>query len=301
MIFLGILTGLLAAFCQSCSYLATRYYVQRRPAGASKALLVLSNIWMGIPSAILLPYFWNRVPIDWLRAIVPLAGVILFYIIGQLSLMVTLKYSEPSRVSPLLGFKLIVLALLTTFFTTHGVNGWQWLAVIVCLIGALSLYRSGNKMPRKAAMTLVIACVSYSLSDWNITGLIKAMDANVPLASRCMFALVINYTLTGIMAAPLLPWVYWPRLRDWKDAAPFAICWFVAMIFLFICFGAVGPLYGNILQSTRGLMSIFMGWALVRMGAGHIEPNQPKGDFYRKLSAGALMFVAVVLYALANR
>lgn len=297
---LGIATGLAAAVCQSLSYLATRQYVQKRPAGASKALLVLSNVQMGIPSALMLPYYWRQVPIDWARAVLPLAGVILFYIFGQLSLMVTLRYSEPSRVSPLLGFKLIVLALLTTFLTTQGVNGWQWLAVIVCLLGALSLYRSGNKMPQKAALMLIVACVSYSLSDWNITGLINAMPDSVALSTRCMYALTLNYTMTGLMALPFLPLVRWPGLRDWRDAAPFSAAWFVAMVFLFFCFGMVGPLYGNILQSTRGLISIFMGWALVRLGAGHIEPHQPKGDFVRKLAAGGLMFAAVVLYKIAG-
>ncbi len=297
---LGITTGLAAAVCQSLSYLATRYYVQPRPSGASKTLLVLSNIEMGIPSAILLAYYWGKFPIDWSRAIIPLAGVIIFYILGQLGLMIALKYAEPSRVSPLLGFKLVVLALLTAFLTTQGVNLWQWVAVIICLFGALSLYRSGGRMPMKATLALVIACVSYSLSDWNITGVIHAMPDDVPLMSRCFFSLALNYTITGILALPLLPFIHITGRRDWRDSAPFAASWFIAMVFLFLCFGLVGPLYGNILQSTRGIISIFMGWALVRLGSGHMEPNQGKGDFLRKLAAGTLMFAAVVLYKLVS-
>lgn len=302
MLALGIATGIAAAVCQSCSYLATRHYVQRRPDGASRSLLVLAHVWMLPVCIALLAYYWNRVQIDWSRAWLPIAGEVFFYLLGQISLFVALRFAEPSRVSPLLSFKLVVLALLATFFTRESVNGWQWLAVMVCVMGGLSLYRSGGqKMHRYAAIAMVVAAVVNALCDWCIGRLLLTFPPEQDVLSRSVFSMALCYGICGLIAIPLVPWVRYPAWRDWRGAAPFAGCWLAAMLFLFICFTYVNPVYGNILQSTRGLISIFMSWALIRMGAGHIEPSQGKGAFARKLAAGTLMVIAVALYAVARR
>lgn len=300
MLALGITTGFAAAVCQSCSYLATRHYVQRRPAGASKSLLVLAHVWMGPICLALLTLYWNQIHVNWSQAIWPVVGEVFFYVLGQSSLILALKYAEPSRVSPLLSFKLVVLALLTTIFAHEVVNGWQWLAVMICVLGGLSLYRSGGKMHKIAALAMILACVANALCDWCIALLLRTFPVDTPKMAQSMFSMALCYGICAVIAVPLLPWVRYPSWRDWRGAAPFALCWIGGMIFLFLCFSYVGPVYGNILQSTRGLISIFMSWALIRLGAGHIEPSQGKGALISKLVAGTLMVIAVGLYAVAR-
>lgn len=292
----GVIFGLLAALGQSLSYLATRHFVQRRPPGASRALLVLSHIHMGIASALLLPFFWLHVQIDWSRTWWPLFWTNFFYVLGQIGLMIALRYAEPSRVSPLLGFKVVVLAGLTGVLGPTPLHAIQWSAVAVCVTGAMALYHTGGRTHPMAMFGLAMACISYALSDWNVKGLVDSFITTRSLAWRSFLGVLLSYGLCGLAALPLLPWFGTRNARDWRGAMPFAAAWFVAMIFLFACFGYVGPVYGNILQSTRGLISILMAVALMRLGAKHIEPAAGRGEFFRRLAAGALMFVAVLLY-----
>jgi hypothetical protein len=68
------------------------------------------------------------------------------------------------------------------------------------------------------------------------------------------------------------------------------------MLSLYICFGLLNALDGNVLQSTRGLMSVCVGALFVRFGHLHVEPAIGRHVFARRLFSAALMFLAVYLY-----
>src|SRR5438105_1670004 len=109
---MGIICGLLAALFQSLSYLATRHYVQRRAGGASRMLLVLSHVWMGLLAVLMIPVVWPPRVFDWRPVLWPLGGTAVCYGLGQFGLMMALKKTEPSRVGPLLGLKIVMLAFM---------------------------------------------------------------------------------------------------------------------------------------------------------------------------------------------
>ncbi|MEI8194574.1 MAG: EamA family transporter [Phycisphaerae bacterium] len=302
MLLLGIITGLLAAFCQSLCYMATRYFVQRRPAGANRTLLVLANIEMGLVSLALLPFFWPHIVVDWHVFLEPTLLALGTYIVGQAALLVALRYAEPSKVSPLLGLKLIVLAGLSSTLYPGSLTGLQWSAVVVCVAGALALYHAGGRWHPLALSAVVVACLFYSFSDWNIKRMINALPEGHSLAWRSMFAMLVCYSLSGIVAVPFL-WLWGSRrYREWRGVMSYVASWYTAMWLLFACFAFVGPVYGNILQSTRGLISILLAAAAghVWKGAHHIEVPTGRGELFRRLAAGTLMFSAVALYALKN-
>jgi hypothetical protein len=82
----------------------------------------------------------------------------------------------------------------------------------------------------------------------------------------------------------------------WKASFPFAVSWFTGILFLFLCFGSIGVVFGNIVQSTRGLMSILMGSFVAYKGYEHIEEKMtPRATLWR-LFAGALMIAAIALF-----
>ncbi len=313
MIAAGILTGLAAAFCQSLSYLATRHFVQKRVArpegGSSRQLLALSHVWMGIFSLLVIPLVWPAAGIHLLAILWPLLGTTVFYLLGQIGLMIALKHAEPSRVSPLLGFKIVVLAAMSTVLLQPGIPPEQqaitpmrWIAVAICVIAAVSLNYSGVALRRRALLGILIACIAYSLSDWHIGLLVAAVreSSHLSLAHASTLAACLCYALCGLIALAFLPWQGSRRPADWRDAIPFGLAWFLAMLFLFASFAIVGVVLGNILQSTRGLMSIFMATLLIRMGHHHIEPVSSRGIFFRRLVAATLMFLAVSLYLLRD-
>jgi cytochrome c biogenesis protein CcdA len=74
--------------------------------------------------------------------------------------------------------------------------------------------------------------------------------------------------------------------------------WLLGMAGLYTCFGLVGVVFGNILQSTRGMMSIAIGAALAHAGWHALETRVDPQTLVRRLLAAALMTAAIALYVL---
>lgn len=302
----GIICGLFAALFQSLAYLATRHFVQRRPSGASRRLLVLASVWMGVFSLVVLPLAWPAGGIPLQQVLQPAVLCALFYICGQAGLLMALRYTEPSRVSALLGFKIVILALLTTWVrppvsatgAAQGLTALQWMAVALCCGAAVWLNYAGAALRRRAVLAVLIACVSYSLTDWYIAVLVGAVRAaaHTSFAHASVIATCLAYMVSGAAALAFLPFEPRARWRDWRGALPFAVSWYVGMFFLFAAFGFVGMIFGNILQSTRGLLSVMIAPLLMHLGLVHLEPRSPRRLIFRRIAAATLMFLAITLY-----
>lgn len=292
---IGIVSGLLAAIFQSGSYVFSRLFVVRREDGVVR-LLVTSHLLMGAVSLALLPVAWRP-------GVAPLpawawqaAGVSGFYLLGQAGLLFVMRTTEASRVAPLLGFKIVVLAVITVVFLRRHLTWEQWGAVGLCVTATLALNFSGVSLPLRGAAWMVFTCVNYSLSDLSIEQLVGALGPPSRFEASVL-GTALSYTLCGAVALALLPLVRRRiEARDWLQAAPFALCWLAAMVCLFICFGAIGPVYGNILQATRGIFSILAGVWLASMGWLHLEQPTRRWVLVRRLAAAVLMVAAIWLF-----
>jgi hypothetical protein len=233
-----------------------------------------------------------------------------YYLIGQMGMILALRHAEPSRVSPLMGIKIIFLAGLSAFWPQPQITGavpvagltWmQWAGVILSVAAAVGLNYAGAALKKRAVAGIMLACLAFTFSDWNIARGNVAIHAALPGASVLQVSFLnvgLAYLLAAVPAVALAPWWGTRKAKDWLDAGPFAGAWFAGMLFLFWCFAEVGPLLGAILQSTRGLISIVIGSLLIYWGHLHMEPHSTRGVLARRLAAGALMFVAVGLYVL---
>ena len=67
---------------------------------------------------------------------------------------------------------------------------------------------------------------------------------------------------------------------------------------LYICFGLIGVVFGNIVQSTRGLFSIVIGASLAHAGWHGLETQVDRRTLTRRLLAAALMTAAIALYVI---
>lgn len=295
MLSIGIALGLTVAFLQSSAYFFSRRYVIRR-GGAVMDLLILSHILMGIASFVLLPL---AAPSQWppLRTYFwPLMGTAGFYVIGQLALLTLMRRMEASRIAPLLSLKIVILAIATTLLPGQALSAGQWVAAGLCMTGALLLYFAGPTFSPSSAAWLLTACMGYSLSDLSIAALVKSL-APIPTLHASVLAACLSYLACGIAAIPFLPLLKRSgKWRDWPAALPYAGTWFLAMIALFGCFGIVGTVYGNILQSTRGIMSVVIGATLAHLGWVHIEERTSRIVLLRRLAAAILMTLAIWLY-----
>ena len=143
--FLGVLFGLLAALFQSVSYLCTRFFIKQHKNDIG-TLLALSHIIMGIISVPLVLFLLPQKMPELSSYLLSLLGSSVFYLLGQLFLFTALIKSEPSRVSPLLGIKVIILALISFIFLHQHLSIVQWLAVVVC---SFSVFKGALKSERQ--------------------------------------------------------------------------------------------------------------------------------------------------------
>lgn len=270
----------------------------RRFHSSAAVLLVLAHIIMGVLSLGMMLVVWpERMPEN-LMFVWPMTGGVIFYLVGQTGLFLALRRADASRVSPMLGLKLVILPIVTVLFLHHTYGAQQWLAVALCVVAAVGLNNSGEKLPTQSLGWILFACLGYSLSDLNITALIVHFKY-LGITRAVLFSASMSYVLSGIAGGIALPFITRPTKSMWINATPFALTWFTAMLLLFACFGTIGTIFGNIVQATRGLISIAVGVVLARAGMHHLERNVERNVLLRRLAAALLMTGAIVLFSLA--
>ncbi len=289
----GLAYGFVAAFFQSLSYLGSCWYL-RRSGGTSLQLLGMSHLWMGLAAVALFPLL-ARAGLPPLRIyFLPALGAIGFYMIGQAGFFVALKRTDSSRLAPLLGLKVFILAVISVAALGKVLNGWQWAAVALSVVAAFVLNESGGRLPVPAMLAVGVAVVGYSLSDLSIKSLVTALE---PAGSRAaLVGVCVTYMMGAGAGIPLAAGKRALEPRLWLMALPYAAAWFVSMLFLYIAFARIGVVFGNIVQSTRGLMSIGLGVWVVRLGLLDLETRVPRRVVARRLAGAALMTAAIALY-----
>jgi len=301
----GIAVGLVAAFLQSCSYLVSGRYV-RVSGRAAWTLLAPSFLIMGVFALALLPLVWpagGAGAVRWGPAVGCAAASMAFCIAANGSMFFLLKHVDASRSSPLLALKVPMLAAFATFALGRPCTPMQWTGVALVAVAAALLAGAGRRMTLPAWGWLLATCAGYSAADLLIVRTFEVVAPAFPdTLRRTLFSLALIYVSGGLLAAAAAPFV--PRFRpdEWRrHALPFAVAWFAAMVVLYFCFALCGVVLGNIVQSTRGLVSVALGWFIARAGRTELEERVGAGVFARRVLAALLTLAAVALYALGAR
>lgn len=309
----GILLGFGAAVFQATSYVGSRVFDHKYP-GKTLYLLSIAHIVMGIFAIVLLPFVLpDTMPafFEYAPSLVMCSG---FFLIGQGLLFAALRKASASRVSPLLGIKVFILALISVLFIDQRFGFLQWTAIFMSVIAAWMLSRTGEKLSLRGMLWIFATCVAYCLSDINIKILVGHFSylglARGAILSGCLSYIVCGITGLILLAIQLRPWLYFRRSQDLPMQVmppiprmavyllPFAITWFAAMLCLYACFGSIGVVYGNIVQSSRGIISIIFGAMLVKLNFEHLDQKVPRSVFFQRLAAAILMSCAIALYYL---
>lgn len=293
---IGILLGLGAAVSQTVAYLFSRVYVQRREQSILD-LMIASHLFMGVAALLLLGVAWSPDMPPLRHYFWPALGTAGFYVVGQYGLFSLVRRVEASRVAPLLALKIVILAGLATFFRQGAPLGvWQWAAVLLCVGGAFLLNRAGRALDGLSVGWLALALIGYCLSDLSIVELVKSLS---PLTSSraAVVGAGLSYVLCGLAALAVMPFASdSASRREWLHAVPYAATWFIGMLFLFGCFAAVGVVFGNMLQSTRGVMSVAFGAMLARRGWIQLEEPVSRTMFWRRVGGAVLMTAAIAVF-----
>jgi drug/metabolite transporter (DMT)-like permease len=291
---LGIFFGILAATAQSASYIFSKRFVEKFHQ-STIYLLTLSHLIMGCFSIILIVFIWPTSPPPLSEYAIPTIGASLFYVLGQASLFLALKHTAASRAAPLLGLKVVILAMIGTIFLSQSLTSLQWVAILLNVIAAFILNYSGGSMPTKSIIFVLLACLFYSLSDINIKAQVACFD-HVGITYAATIGVCLCFILLAVVSVFFLFFLNKISIPMWQYAIPYSISWFLAMIFLFSCFGSIGVVFGNIVQSSRGLISILLGSLVAAAGHVHIEEKVPMSVFVRRAAAAVLMAGAITLF-----
>jgi len=301
----GIAAGLTAACFSSLSYLVSRHHGTRRP-GGSRRLLLLAHLVMALacvptvllllPSGVSLRALFT--PAVWQACVVSTGA----YFIGTACVFHALTRSDASRLSPLLGLKVVALALIVSFVLGQRLEERQWIAVALCGLAVLMLQRGGADLPPRAFGIVAASCVLFAIADLGIIAMIDAVQAAVPMDRLRAggLALTLTYVVGGLVVLPMVATEYArhqpPTTGDWLAAGQYAATWLVAMVGLYACYGAVGVVLGTVLQSTRGVMSVGIGAVLAHLGWHELESRVDRGVLAKRFAAAMLMTAAIAIY-----
>jgi drug/metabolite transporter (DMT)-like permease len=303
----GISAGLVAALCSSLSYLISRHHGTRRP-GGSRRLLLLAHVVMGlvcVPAVFLLlpsPAVASKLTTAtvWQACLVSTGS----YFIGTACVFHALSRADASRLSPLLGLKIVTLALIVSLVLGQRLDARQWLAVTLSGTAAVMLQRGGSGISARSFALVVFSCVCFSIADLGIIALIDALQAAflVDRLRAGSLAMALTYVVGACLAAPLAAAEYGrrqpPTAGDWLAAIHYSAAWLTAMVALYACLGTVGVVFGTILQSTRGVMSVVLGATLAHLGWHELESQVDRILFCKRLIAAILMTAAIAVYVL---
>ena len=295
----GILLGLAAACNFSLAFLGSKIFYEKSTQSPFQ-LLTLSYIQMGIFSVILLPFVWPNRPLSW-DVLPPLSGIVFFGMSGQLAFFLALKYAQSSQVTPLLALKILILAFGSILILHKNLSSIQWLSVVLCFTATLMLNFSGGRLPVKGLFCVLITCCAYALSDIFITLLIQRL-AGIGISNPALLSVCLTYGAFGIVSALLAVKAGHDLrlIRPWKYALYFSVPYFLADMCLFITFKLVGPVFGNILLSTRGIASILLAKIVARKNMPYLEQPMTTAATIRRLLAAGLFTIAIALYVIGK-
>lgn len=296
----GVAVGLVAAFLQSCSYLASGRYV--RVSGLPTwTLAIASGPAFAVLGGLTLLFCWPARPetVPWTRLLWIAAFVFVSSMIASWSQFAMQKWVDSSRASPLMALKIPVLAFLYAFILGEPTGLLQWIGVAFVVVSAILLVGSGRRIPPVAFGALACTCVGYAASDHGV-GLF--LGAAVPIFDGAVlrgsfFALGGIYLFIGTVCTLVLPFIPRARRAPQRLVLPYVFTWFAAMVVLYLCFASCGIVLGTIAQNMRGIFSVVLGWFIARAGFRELEEPVSRAVFIRRVAAALLMAASVALYA----
>ncbi len=297
--FFGILFGFTAATCFSIAYLCSRLFYEKADRNPF-LLLAISHIQMGCFSLCMLPFVWSNIPLSF-AIISSIFGAVFMGMGGQLIFFFTLKRATPSQVIPLLALKIFIIAFASMLFLHKEISSLQWVSIVFCFAAAFMMNFSGQPVPLPALLGVIVTCGGYALGDVFAAKLIQEFNS-IGTTNPVLFATCCIYGTAGIFGAVLgaFLWRELKTIRTWKFALYFSMVFFLADICLFTAFNFVGPIFGNIVQSTRGIISIILAKLISQRGISYLEPEMSQSVILRRIVATSLFTLAIALYVLGE-
>jgi drug/metabolite transporter (DMT)-like permease len=264
-------------------------------AGIAHALVV-NNVALGIA---FLPLAWlDPQPIPWHLAHLPVITASAF-VGGHLMNVVSLKIGDVSVASPLLGSKVVFVALVARLVFGWPVTGIQMFAAGLTTAGVLVMGFSDARPGRRTSLTIALSltcAAAFAVTDVLIQ--LWAADFGVfnflslLFASLAVFSLLILPFLgRESLRAPLTAWKWIAGATALSALQAIIITWTIGH-----WRDAAGV---NIVYGTRGLWTIALVWWAGRW-FGNTERRSVGGRVLAGRLAGAILILAALVLAVVG-
>ena len=296
--FMGIFAAALTALLQSFSYISSAAFNKRYD--SSFKLMIYSQFAMGVVSVPISLIFFPAGLLE--TPVASTLWMILWILItcaGQYFFFATQKEIESSRLSSLLGLKIVVLAVITMAFSRQMIPFLRIIAILLATVGAVCM--NGGKATRrvslKAVLLLASTVVTYCVADLVETKLLN-MSRTGNIWCDGLGVCATCYMLLGVLMIPLFKKIGFSG-EQLKCATPYGVLYFFSQVALFVSFGLVGPVFANVVQSSRGMISVAIGVLLCQLGFSSLDVKGDRKLWIRRFICSGIMTAAIIIYACA--
>ena len=296
--FLGVSGGLLAALMQSCAYLCGRRYLARY--NNSTELTFCSLAITGIAALMMAPFVLQTENLFSWRMLLFILMTDAGLVAGHWGFFSAQKYIESSRIASLMGLKVLIVVLLAIVLLHEKFTLLQYTAMLGTVAAGVLINYSQGKLQWQGMGYLAVTLVGYAFSDLGIQLVVGEIGSGGPI-TKGFSGFVTNYGPVGLAALLCLKPLKIDR-KKFATALPQGICWIMSMLGLYVSFGLLGAAFGNVLQASRGIISLILGIIISYFAVNNPdEEKQSAVVWLRKAAAALLMFGAITLYAMTKR
>ena len=223
----------------------------------------------------------------------PLTAAVLF-LAGQVFSFLALQYGDVSVGTPVMGLKIVLVALGSSFLLPEPVPLRWWIAAVLSTL-AIALLACGKSRPRHApgltVLTAALAAASFALFDVLVQKWSPEWGVGKFLSLLFGALAVLSFGFVPLFAAPLraVPRMAW----GWLAGGSLLLA-LQALLFVYAV-GAFGDATAmNIVYSSRGLWSVLTVWLLGHWFASEEQTLAPS-LLRSRLGGAVLMLAAIVL------
>jgi drug/metabolite transporter (DMT)-like permease len=221
-----------------------------------------------------------------------LVGVI--FLLGQLLNYFALQRGDVSVATPVLGLKIILVALFTTLLLTQNVPAKLWAAAALSSLAIALLNRNGGAKHHHVGSTILYAGTSaamFALFDVLVQKWSPAWGAGRFLPVMLAFVALFSVVFIPFFSAPLtaVPRGGWPWLMGG--------CLFIgsqSLVFVMAIVKFRNATSANVIYSSRGLWSVVAVWAIGHWFANR-EQHLAASVLRWRLIGAALMMAAITM------
>jgi len=220
------------------------------------------------------------------------ALVAVLFLLGQLFNFLAIQRGDISVATPVLGVKIILVAVFTTLLLTQVVSGKLWMAAALSSLAIALLNRTGPARHHNVGSTILYAGLSgtvFALFDVLVQKWSPSWGAGRFLPVMFGFVAIFSTVLIPFFRAPIsaIPQEAWGWL-----ASGCVVLGFQSMAFVMTVAKFRNATSANVIYSSRGLWSVVAVW-----GIGHWFANREQhlgANILRWRLAGAVLMMAAI-------